>query len=183
MWSSFIFPYFIFFPILISLCFSSSGRYLYPSSPCSCFLCFLLQKDLDTFQKPIFEVFRCFFYIWLTNLWIFLYTTKIFTQNNKVKKWFKVYLIITINFFCSLHNSQDHDFMYHLKITWKLLKNWANYFKDNIFEIFFSRNYKFFFVIYLRMNRFIHQNYKNKNIEEKQNSKVKNKLLRISLKK
>ena len=178
MWSSFIFPYFIFFSILISILWVSFEPmfllFMFPSSERSWHLPKAYFWSLSLFF---------FFYIWLTNLWIFLHTTKNFTQNNKVRKWFKVYLIITINFFCSLHNSQDHDFMYHLKITWKLLKNWANYFNDNIFESFFSRNYKFFFVIYLRMNRFIHQNYKNKNIEEKQNSKVKNKLLRISFKK
>lgn len=139
-----------------SLCFLPSGRFLYRSWPyCRFFVFFFFRKIsipfTSFFLKPFFVLF--FFYdICLFSLYAFLYIEKSYITKVNDKKWngSRLFVVLLLSFIWMAYTTRKTTILW---ITWKnhskslkiTFKNSLHYLKDNVFSIFFPRNYDNFY--------------------------------------
>ena len=57
-----------------------------------------------------------------------------YVKKINVKNGLRLFIVLLLSVLVYLHNSQDNDFMSHLKITQKLLKNCLKYLTYSILD-------------------------------------------------
>ena len=85
---------------------------------------FLLQKDLDTFYRLLFEAI-CFFLLYLADESYSIFTKNVYIQNCHLRNSSSLFIIV-INILRSLHNwvlrIDWKTFEFYLNITWNQFK-------------------------------------------------------------